>query len=280
MAREISEIQNIMLTEIRSTPELAELNSTSKTAIYRLMTYIVAVCIWTLEKLFDTHKKEIDTVIYEYKPGTARWYRNMALAFQMGFDLKQDDDQFDNAGASDTEIESSKIIKYCSIPEEGIESSRLIIKIAGEEGSELRKLTDKELMRFTDYIKKIRYAGVKFLIVNNPADKLLVKMEVFINPLVLATDGTNIRTAKKAVELALKSYLKNLPFDGELVVNDLIAQLRAVEGVENVNISNIQSSTYNNDTRRYEDYKSINIKNIPEAGYFELDNQSSIAYVV
>ncbi|WP_163444923.1 nucleotidyltransferase [Flavobacterium columnare] len=280
MARTIEEIHGTILANIATHPDLQELNSTSKVAIYRLFVYIVAVAIWIMEQLFSIHKTQIDTAIYEYKPGTPRWYRNMALAFQMGFNLLPNDDQFDNTNATPEQIEASKIVKYCSIPEEGVESSRLIIKIAGEQGDTLRKLSDSELAGFKDYIKKIRYAGVKHLIVNNPADKLLLQMQIFVNPLVIGNHGVNIRTGSKSVELALKNYLKRLPFDGELIINDLIATLRAVDGVENVNITSIQSSKYNNDTRSYESFKSINIKTIPEAGYFELDNQSSLNYVV
>ncbi|OWP76833.1 nucleotidyltransferase, partial [Flavobacterium oreochromis] len=201
MARSIEEIHGTILANIANHPDLQELNSTSKVAIYRLFAYIVAVAIWTIEQLFSIHKTQIDTAIYEYKPGTARWYRNMALAFQLGFDLLPDDDQFDNSNATTEQIESSKIVKYCSIPEEGVESSRLIIKIAGEQGDTLRKLSDAELASFTDYIKKIRYAGVKFLIVNNPADKLLLQMQIFVNPLIIGSDGVNIRTGVKTVEV-------------------------------------------------------------------------------
>ncbi|MGR3790031.1 nucleotidyltransferase [Flavobacterium sp. TN-1] len=280
MARTEKEIHDQILNELYTSSVLDIQAPLSSANLFYRFTRINAAVIQTFEKLMDTHKTQIDTAIYEYKPGTARWYRNMALAFQMGFDLLPDDDQFNNSNATSEQIEASKIVKYCSIPEEGVESSRLIIKIAGEQGDILRKLSDSELVSFTDYIKKIRYAGVKFLIVNNPADKLLLQMKIYVNPLVIGNDGVNIRTGSKSVELALKNYLKSLPFDGELIINDLIAKLREVDGVENVNISNIQSSKYNNDTRSYEGFKSINIKTIPEAGYFELDNQSSLNYVV
>ncbi|MFK7113378.1 nucleotidyltransferase [Flavobacterium oreochromis] len=279
MARTIEEIHGTILANIATHPDLQELNSTSKVAIYRLFAYIVAVAIWTMEQLFSIHKNQIDTAIYEYKPGTARWYRNMALAFQMGFDLVNDDDQFDNTNATAEQIEASKILKYCSV-KEGLESSKVILKVAGEQGDNLRKLTNDEITSFTAYMKEVSYAGVKLLIINNPADKLLLKIDVYIDPLVIDGNGTNIRTGSKTVEKALGNYLKNLPFDGELVVNDMIATLRKVEGVVNVNITTIQSSYMDLTTNTYKPYSAINVKVIPLAGYFEIDNQSVLSYVV
>ncbi|MGR3791553.1 nucleotidyltransferase [Flavobacterium columnare] len=279
MARTIEEIHGTILANIANHPDLQELNSKSKVAVYRLFAYIVAVAIWTMDQLFRIHKTQIDTTIYEYKPGTARWYRNMALAFQFGFKLLKDDDQFDNSGATPEDIEASKIVKYCSV-KEGLESSKVILKVAGEQGDNLRKLTNDEITSFTAYMKEVSYAGVKLLIINNPADKLLLKMDVYIDPLLIDGNGTNIRTGAKSVQKALGNYLKNLPFDGELVVNDLIATLRKVEGVVNVNITTIQSSYMDLTTNVYKPFSAINVKVIPMAGYFEIDNQSVFSYVV
>lgn len=63
MARTIQQIQQEILTAKAKEPALSELNSTSKTAIWRLWTYITAFAIWTLEKIFDQHRKEIDDKI-------------------------------------------------------------------------------------------------------------------------------------------------------------------------------------------------------------------------
>ncbi|MFS1522147.1 nucleotidyltransferase [Flavobacterium covae] len=279
MARSIEEIHGNMLANIANHPDLQELNSTSKTAIYRLFCYIVAVAIWSLDQLFSIHKIQITTAIYEYKPGTLRWYRNMALAFQFGFNLKPDDDQFNNQGATTEQIETSKIVKYCSV-KEGLESSKVILKVAGEQGDNLRKLSADEIRSFTAYMKEVSFAGVKLLIINNPADKLLLKMDVYIDPLLFDSKGTNVRLGSKTVEIDLKKYLKNLPFDGELVVNDLIAHLRSVDGVINVNITTIQSSYLDLTTNTYTPFTAINVKTIPLAGYFEIDNQSVFKYVV
>jgi hypothetical protein len=129
MARNIIDIQNKILDGIAADANLVALNSPSKTAIYRLLVFVVAYAIWLLEVIFDAHKTEIDTAIYNQKSGTPRWYSSMSLAFQYGFALKVDDDIFDNTNFTDDQIAASKIIKYCSV-KESLESSRLIVKQA------------------------------------------------------------------------------------------------------------------------------------------------------
>ena len=140
MARTIEQIQNEILKAKETEASLNELNSTSKVAIWRLWAYITAFVIYTLELVFDQHKAEVLDALTQQKPHTARWYRNKALAFQYGFDLRSETDLFDNTGKSKEEIENSKIIKYSAVTEVETES-RLIVKIATEQGGELQPIS-------------------------------------------------------------------------------------------------------------------------------------------
>lgn len=129
MARTIQEIQAEMLRAKDNEPALAELNSTSKVAVWRLWTYITAFVIWTLEKIFDQHRKEISEQIRTQKIFSLPWYRDMALMFQYGFTLVYERDYYDNTGKTDEEISQSKIVKYAAISEI---DNVLILKIATE----------------------------------------------------------------------------------------------------------------------------------------------------
>lgn len=280
MARTIEEIQGRILTAIASDQALStQLTSTSKVAVFRLFAYIIASSIWLLESIFDNHKKEIDTALYEQKSGTPRWYRNMSLAFQYGFDLLEDSDKFDNTGYTDDQIEASKIIKYCSV-KESIESNRLTIKVAGESGDALEPLDDTQITAFLQYMSEVKYAGVKLNVVNNPADKLLLNMQIYRDVLVIDENGVSILNGDKPVEKAIRAYMKVLPFDGVLVLNDLIAHIRAVEGVDDANITIATSSFYDTATSSYTAFQPINVKTIPIAGYFEIQNFNTVTYVV
>ncbi len=278
MARSISEIKAQIINAIAGNSDLQGLDSSSGFGIYGLFAYIVSVAINQLEKLFDVHVTEVDKAIYENKPGTARWYRNMSLAFQYGFNLLTDDDQFDNTGFTTDQIEASKIIKYCSV-KESLESSRLIIKIAGENNGNLIPLIGNEIDAFYDYISEVSYAGVKINVVNNPADRLALTLRVYRNPLVIDENGNNIVLGGKPIETAIKQYMKNLPFDGELVINDMIDYLRDVPGVENVHVLSAQSSYKDLVTGLFTPFINIDVKTIPVAGYFETGTIVSGAFV-
>lgn len=243
-------------------------NEFSKVSFESIFFDVFAYCTLILEQIFDQHKIEIDTALYEQKSGTPRWYRNMALSFQYGFRLLTDSDKFDNTGFTIDQIEVSKIIKYCSVKESG-ESNQLVVKVAGESSGYLIPLTNLQLDSFDGYMEKIKYAGVKLSVVNNPADRLILNMTIYRDVMLIDDYGNNIAIGGKPVENAIRSYMKALPFDGELVINDLIEKLRAVPGVLNANIISANSSYWDEISERDTEFMPINVKTIPMSGYFE-----------
>lgn len=254
-------------------------NEFSLVSFENILFEIFAIAIYIHELFFDQHKKEVDTAIFEQKSGTKNWYKNMSLSFQYGFDLLVDSDKFDNTGFTIDQIEASKIIKYCSV-KESMESNRLTIKVAGESGSVLEPLSGQEKESFEQYLSEIKYAGVKVRVINNPADKLVLYMQIYRNTLVIDENGINILDGSRPVELAINAYMKALPFDGELVINDLIEKLRAVPGVNNAHIVNATSSYFDPVEDAYTNQAPINVKTIPVSGYFQIENYDTVSYVV
>ena len=277
MARTIQEIQNLILQAKAQEPALNELNSTSKVAIWRLWVYIIAVAIWSLEKLFDQHKADIDKRLAELKPHTARWYRSKALAFQYGFDLLPDSDKFNNQGHTEEAIEASKIVKYSAVIESKNEG-RLIVKIATEQGEQLQPITDAQKQAFEAYLQEIKDAGVRLSVVNYQPDILHLQMKIVYDPIVLDSNGQSIIHATKPVEETIKSYLKRLPFNGELVLAHLIDALQQAEGVKIPHLVLAQSKNITSGGG-YGAFETIEISKIPTAGYFTIDNFNDITYV-
>ena len=277
MARTIQEIQTLILQAKAQEPALNELNSTSKVAIWRLWVYIIAVAIWSLEKLFDQHRADIDKRLAELKPHTARWYRSKALAFQYGFDLLPDSDTFNNQGHTEEAIEASKIVKYSAVIESKNEG-RLIVKIAGEQGEQLQPITDAQKQAFEAYLQEIKDAGVRLSVVNYQPDVLHLQMKIIYDPLVLDSNGQSILHATKPVEETIKSYLKRLPFNGELVLAHLIDALQQAEGVKIPHLVLAQSKNITIGGG-YGAFETIEISKIPTAGYFTIDNFNDITYV-
>lgn len=281
MARTITEIQQDIFDSISQNENLQALNSTSNVAIYRLIVYVISSAIWVLEKLFDFHKAELQKELFEQKSGTLPWYRTMALAFQFGFDLLTDSDKFDNNGATAEQIELSKIVKYAAVSE-GTVDSRVILKIAGESSQGvLTPITLLQFEAFEAYIKEIKYAGVKTTIINYLPDRLFLNLQIIRNPLLIDGSGNSILNGGKPVEQAIKVFMKNLPFDGEFVVEHLEKYLMDnVEGVEVAHVINTQSSWIDPTINDYGTPQPINVRAIPVSGYYEVQNFNDITYVV
>ena len=277
MARTIQEIQELIYQAKAQEPALNELNSTSKVAIWRLWVYIIAVAIWSLEKLFDLHRADIDKRLAKLKPHTARWYRSKALAFQYGFDLLPDSDKFNNQGHTEEAIEASKIVKYSAVIESKNEG-RLIVKIAGEQGDTLQPITDAQKQSFEAYLQEIKDAGVRLSVVNYQPDILHLQMKIVYDPLVLDSNGQSIIHATHPVETAIKDYLKRLPFNGELVLAHLIDALQQAEGVKIPHLVLAQSKNITS-SGEYGAFETIEISKIPTAGYFTIDNFNDITYI-
>lgn len=277
MARSIQDIQQLIYAQKAQEPALENLNSTSKVAIWRLWVYIISVAIWSLEKLFDLHRTDINKRLTELKPHTARWYRSKALAFQYGFSLSLESDKYNNQWLTDEQIEASKIIKYSAVVESKNEG-RLIVKIAGEQGDTLQPITDVQRKSFEAYLQEIKDAGVRLSVVNYQPDVLHLQMKIVYDPLVLDSNGQSITKATKPVEETIKSYLKRLPFNGELVLAHLIDALQQAEGVKIPHLVLAQSKNITS-SGEYGAFETIEISKIPTAGYFTIDNYNDITYI-
>nr|DAS88855.1 MAG TPA: Baseplate structural protein [Caudoviricetes sp.] len=277
MARSIQDIQQLIYAQKAQEPALESLNSTSKVAMWRLWVYIISVAIWSLEKLFDLHRTDIDKRLTELKPHTARWYRSKALAFQYGYYLAHDSDKYNNQWLTDEQIEASKIIKYSAVVESKNEG-RLIVKIAGEQGDTLQPITDAQKQAFEAYLQEIKDAGVRLSVVNYQPDVLHLQMKIIYDPLVLDSNGQSIAKATKPVEETIISYLKCLPFNGELVLAHLIDVLQQAEGIKIPHLVLAQSKNITSGGG-YGAFETIEISKIPTAGYFTIDNFNDITYV-
>ena len=288
MARTINVIQQEILTRITADENLAGLNTTSKTGIWRLMVFVVAFSIWVLENLFDTHKVEVNDIIEAKMPHRPSWYRTKALAFQYGFALLLDTDKYNNENYDDEEIANSKVIKYAAVTKSG---GQLFIKIATETAGILAPIAPEVKTAFVAYMDDVADCGVKYLVVNHLPDRLILGMQIFRNPLVLNENGMSIRDANYPVEEAIKAYMKELPFNGELVLAHLVDKLQQVEGVVIPHIYNATSQAIDISTGLYNAPENIGVKTVPVAGYFDVGsinegtglfesgNFSSVSYV-
>ena len=282
MARTLTQIHNAMLQDIASNAVLASaLTSNSLYAIFRLFTFVIASAIFIHEGFFDQHSQEINAMIYNQKSGRVSWYKTMALNFQYGFDLVQDKDYFNNGNATQEAIEASRIIKYAAVNESDNES-RVIIKIAGETDGLLSHFTDlNQVEAIEAYFKEIKWPG-KITIINYKADKLYLNIQIKRDALVLNNQGMSILDGNYPVVEALKEFMKELDFNGELKLSAMVDKMQGIPGVLDATVLSAQSA-WIDPLLAGDGYgvpQPINISKVAESGYFEIVNYDNISYVV
>jgi hypothetical protein len=272
MARSIQEIYNEMIIEKQSFTNLLELqpsidnaqtllndlNTPSRVARWRLIFYVLAFGIWVLEKTFDLHKKEIEDIAKEIPTGTLPWYKKQALIFQFGYDLVWDGNRYAYANENPT----AEIVKLVSCNEVG---SSIVMKVAKLSGTTAQELNVIELLAFNAYVNKIKFAGVKVLVVSRPADLLKIDFKIYYNPLILSATGQSLSDGSYPVHDAIDNYILKLPFDGVLSVTALTDRVQSALGVVNP-IFQMAAAKYGaTPYQNFEDYYAAN------AGHIKID---------
>jgi hypothetical protein len=281
MARSINDIQtqvNGVLTDTLAQAGVTiDTTTWSATNIMRLLVYVFAFCTNFLETLFDTFTSDVQTYVAAMKPGTAQWYANMALAFQFGFALLPDSDSFDNSGATDDEITASKIVNYAACVEQENDNGRmeLRIKLATNSGGDLAPLTDQQLTSATEYLNRIKYAGVPLTVTSGAPDSLQLNLIIYYDPLVLSATGDRLDgTATQVVPAAVRNFLLALPFNGVFVTEYLQNAIAATAGVTIAQINSAAS--------KYAEFDWAVIATMvtPDSGYLRIaDADLQINYI-
>ena len=234
----------------------------SRISLESLLLYIVAFAQWTLEKLFDTHTQEVTDYIATMKPHTLRWYQEKAKAFLYGFNLIDGTDQFDTTGKSDDEIAQAQVVKFAAVTESG---ATLYLKIAGEESGRPKKLDASQKAAFEAYLHEYKDAGVRVDVTSEQGDYLRLSLDVYYNPLLLTATGQSKSDGTYPVEDAIKSYIEQLPFNGEYRNNALVDAIQQTTGVVMVQLHSAAQSVDN------VTYNPVAAFCTPLAGYFEYD---------
>ncbi len=230
----------------------------SKVSIINILFYGFASAAWVIESLFESHRKEIETRIGEILPHRAKWYMNMALAFMKDKVLEPETDRYDTSGMNAEQIEAARVVKYATA-DENQDASILTIKVAGEDDAGRRcRLDDSVEVQLAAYLAEVKDAGVRINLVNREPDTFNCSVDIYYDAMLLPE---NVR---RSCEQAVKSYIENLPFNGEYTNMALIDALQLVEGVKiaefrNASVAAADAPTTSNIDARY----------IPSAGYFK-----------
>lgn len=264
MSRTINDIYQQMLAAKEADSRLSVLTSNSSAAVWKLLLYVAAASVWVVEERFDMFRAEITDLLESKKPGTLKWYRQQALNYRHGADVMVDGYGVFYAAADET----PQLLAECSVRESG---TGLVIKVAKPVGATLAPLDAGEFEAFTRYMSLIKYAGTSLRFINSEPNKLKLQTVVFYDPLFIAANGASLQTGTKTAEQAIENYLRVLPFDGRLEVNELIATMRSAEGVRDVLVSTIE--------HQFADYEYARIvtSHVAESGYYVIDNAYPLA---
>lgn len=216
----------------------------SKVSIEGLIFYVVAFGIWVLEKIFDTHKADVEEMLADRLPHTSRWYRNLVLSFQPDW--------------ADTPP-----VKYCSVDDRGC---RLRIKIAGGEAGARTALPSSVADALEAYLEEEKDAGLHITIINENCNRLKIGLAVWYDPIALLP-------SEKTIEARLKEYVSSLDFDGLLTENAIVDTVQAVNGVKIVELTELKTKYADNP---FEDFGH---QRRAESGYWNLpDINISVSY--
>lgn len=257
MARSTNTILQEMLDEKQRQPALSSLNSSSATAIWRLMLYIVAYSAHVIEVLWDNYQTEVNGAIEQMLPHRPKWYRDKVLAFMADKTLITDTDNYDTSAMTEEQITAAMVIKHAVVVENDT-TSVLTIKVAGEDNGVRCPISAAHETQLTAYIQEIKDAGVRFSIVNQEPDTFNCSVNIWFDAMrdeiAVQSDCNN----------AIKEYIENLPFNGEYTNMALIDTLQAVDGVRIAELISSSSAAASDSTT-----VAINARVTPAAGYFK-----------
>ncbi|MFV0397932.1 MAG: hypothetical protein ACK5JU_07940 [Bacteroidales bacterium] len=236
----------------------------------------VATAMYVMAELFDQFKIDISEILSSQLSGTVNWYAFKALLFQYGMELVPDTDYYDNTGLTADQINAMRIVKYAAAVESR-DKSILYVKVATDDGSGIRQpLTSPQLTAFKQYLSEVQYAGVRIVVINDPADEMRLQIDIYYDSLVLDENGSRLDgTNDTPVQSAIRQYLENLPFNGTYTNQGLVDTLQLINGVRVAEIKSA-ASRYG----AYETFTEINAREVAHAGYYSITEGNLIINLI
>jgi hypothetical protein len=230
MARTIDTIQKQIIDQVQADPDLVDLTSTSKRAIWRLWTFVVATAIALFEQLQDVFKKEIEDTASKAIPGNAAWIQNKVQQFQYDDTVPQIVTLVNLIPIYLIVDPGKRIVSRCSVRTDIANNVR--IKVA--KGTPPGALATAEVTALQGYMNVIGTAGVSYLVTSSDADELYVNADIYFAGQYSSVIATNVASA-------IEGYLAAIPFDGIVKISDLEKAIKLVDGVNDVVFKNVRA---------------------------------------
>jgi len=248
-----------------SYPELNGLDSESPIAIWRLFGRVFAKLTFESRRLLNLFYTEISTIIAENQVGTLQWYRLQCLKFQYGDDLLISDGRI----AYVEENEAKKIIKYASATlvlheSNGTFLQEVVLKVAKQDAGKPISLDNAEYQSFKSYIAKVMFANTYVSIISESTDYIKIIGNIYFDSLLIEAD------IRQNVIHAIKNHLQHLPFNAQVLKNDIREVIRDVMGINDCDLTTIEVRTNTGN------FEPLERAYMPHAGYIAVDDAFSL----
>ena len=251
---------NALIVLTSSEQTLTDANSTSKVSIWRLWVWIFSYAIWVHEQI--SIKNAANS-----RPQNLPNFIESILDFRDGLDLKWKDGRFNYDYTGINNAEARKIIARCAVLESV--DGELVIKVARMVAEILQPLTPEQLERLEFYIKQKKVPGVQIRLINEAADLIKTRLNVYVDPLMIdLSNGKQLNSSdvNYPAKDAINDYLGKLEFNGAFVTNFFT---RAIEDKDGINLVEVELMQWSFDSLPFEDFTR---SKVAESGYFKINN--------
>lgn len=280
MSRTISQIYSEAVYVRNNYLQITQLNSgrtSSKMSILNLMTYVMAVLIYTYEAVLDAFQVNIAKLILKRINGTAEWYVTMAYKFQynsltnLGDPFSVNEDTF--ALEYETVDQSHRIITKAAW-QEYLDDS-IVLKVCKknidqtqiDNGMLYAPLEIRELNAFKSYIKAIKFIGSKIYCTSIPGDIITVKTAAN-SPIYYNGLYSNAEGVLESIRAALVAYAASLDYNGAVYYQSIIDVIQRCENVVSIGAGiTVQIKSYDPVLEAYGSAQTINGRYVPKSGF-------------
>ena len=293
MSRNISQIYSEAVATRNNYLQISPLNSgrsESKLSVINVITYVMAVLIYSYEVLLDVFQLQIAQLIAERASGTPAYYAKMAKYFQFNQntgamdELVYDDDTFQIKFK--TYDESHKIIAKSAYQNDTAKG--LILKVcknntnsaSSNGGGIYTCLSANELTAFKNYIDEIKFVGVKIYCRSTYGDILSINATIIYDDLYI-----DANQALQNVKTTLTDYIKQLDFNGFIYYQSVIDAIQNADHIVSVSGANTESengkyatltlSEYDEVAKKYKTPVSIVERRSPNSGYLTFVDETT-----
>lgn len=279
MSRTISQIYSEAICTRNNYLQITELDSgrtKHKMSVLNLMTYVMAVLIYSYETILDVFEVNIAKLIAARINGTPAWYVTMAYKFQYNSANNSNDNFGFNENTFMLEYEtvdaSHRIVAKSAYQE--YTSDSIILKVCKNNsdsvgianGMVYMPFTDSEMNAFKQYIQSIKFVGAKVYCVSLPGDLIAIKSNgaaIYYNDTYATADGI-----LKKIHESLVNYAKSLEFNSYVYYQSFIDAIQAVPNVVSIDAGMIiEVRSYNSLNGQYDSPENIIGQYRPLSGY-------------